>query len=118
MNSKFRKKGVIGSFTVMFVATILIILILIGYTILGVFFKTLSGGSSGLDNKYKEAEVSYDAYFDGFRKLAEARVFVNDGQDIVSALNSAKYYEDYVPPKKKVEGYIDDSLPGGGIVAG
>ena len=92
MNSK---RAVIGAFTVNFVATIIIILILVVYALLGVFYKTFdSSATKGVDNKYDSVDVkSYDGYFDNFIKLAKARAYFQEGKNFEESLVAVGYEE-------------------------
>jgi len=104
MSSK-NKRAVIGSFTVTFVATVIIILILIGYALLGVFFKTFEGHKDEVDVKTSWREnpdlaMEISTYSDSFLRLIEVRRLINSGKGVDEALEETRAYVEY----KKIEG--------------
>ena len=112
MNFRLGKKAVIGKFMVTFVAVILIILILIGYAVLGVFFKMFEGHTAALDEKYEEAKVSYDCYFGSFIKLVRVRSLIRSGDSVEDALRKSDYYGVCVKSLKEYARDIESTEPG------
>ncbi|MEA3248569.1 MAG: hypothetical protein U9Q73_02575 [Nanoarchaeota archaeon] len=96
MNSKLNKKGVIGRFITMFIATIVIVLIV---SILLIFVLG-AGVVEKFDNVdagvkiYDEDETGLNDVFDyvsDYEKFVEARYLVEGGMDLDSALAEVGY---------------------------
>ena len=92
MNSK---KGVLGSFVVTFVATIIIVLILIGFVFISSIVKIASRADTGLV-VHNEEMVGIDdgiGYMENYMKLVEAKGKVQDGVSLDEAILEARYEE-------------------------
>lgn len=87
------KRGVVGSFMTTFIATIIIVLILIGFVFMSSMVKIASKADAGLV-VHKEDVIGIDdgvGYMDNYVKLVEARGKVWDNVSLDNALSEVGY---------------------------
>ena len=73
------KKAMVGSIYITFIATIIIVLVLIGYAVFSILAKTNSSIRYGMETKDKEINMSgyfYTDSVDSFRFLYNARGYI------------------------------------------
>ena len=106
MSFKIGKKAVIGKFTVTFVATILIILILVIYTFFGLIVKTFEETEEEYENAAefipKPGVLSRDflIYRNSFLRLTKVRFLIQSGESLEVSLENTRDYVEY----KEIEG--------------
>ncbi len=90
MNFKMRgigKKAVLGEIIITFIATIVVIFILILFALVSAGVKTLSGEKARTDKEYNLKAQEYDSYFSSFEKLSNFRFLLNEKDENGKKLN-------------------------------
>jgi len=72
------KRGVLGEVVITFVATVMIVFILVVFALLSSVVKTTSGKMAQIDNEYSLNNIKYDSYFVNFDKLVLFRVLLSE----------------------------------------
>ncbi|MFH1521761.1 MAG: hypothetical protein ABIF18_02270 [archaeon] len=95
MNSKFlqNKKGILGSFISMFVATIAIVIILVGFVLVAGLVKKIDNVGGGVA-VYDEKSVGIDNifyYMDRYISLLNARFLLEKGSSLEEAFKESGY---------------------------
>ncbi|MCK5449792.1 hypothetical protein KAI32_02920 [Candidatus Pacearchaeota archaeon] len=95
MNFKLNKRGgIIGSFIVMFIVTIAIVIILTIFIFGAGVVKKFDNVDSGIKIYEEEEDIGLDDVFNyviNYQKLVEARYLVIAGADLNSALEEVGY---------------------------
>lgn len=90
MNFKIKiksKKAVLGEIIITFIATIVIIFILVLFALASAGVKTLSGERARIDKEYNLKAQEYDSYFNNFGKLTNFRFLLNERDEYGKRLN-------------------------------